>query len=61
MFFKKYLSMSRGGNIYGEDMNCLVCLDFVWMDFLRNLMKLDFVRDFVRLDFLRDFVRLDLV
>lgn len=59
--FKKYLSMSRGGNTYGEDMNCSVRLDSVRMDSLRNSMKLDSVRDSVRLDSLRDSVRLDSV
>lgn len=43
--------------VYVEDLNCFMCLDFVWMDFL----GLGFVRDFVRLVFLRDFVRLDML
>lgn len=50
---KKYLSMSRGGNAYGEDLNCSVRLDSVRMDSMRNSMRLDSVRDSVRLDSVR--------
>jgi serine/threonine protein kinase len=52
--FKRYLSMSRGGNTCGEDVNCSVRLDSVRMDSLRNSMRLDSVRDSVRLDSVRD-------
>lgn len=57
MLFERYLNMDSVEIVYVEDLNCFMCLDFVWMDFL----GLGFVRDFVRLVFLRDFVRLDML
>lgn len=57
--FKKYLSMSRGGNTYNDDLNCSVRLDSLRMDSVRNSMKLDSMRDSMRDSVRLDSVRLD--
>ena len=69
---KKYLSMSRGGNTYGEDLNCSVRLDSVRMDSMRNsmmgmdsmrnsMMGMDSVRNSMGMDSVRNSMRLDSV